>query len=153
LVNKFTLQFGKQLDGVSRTTVQRLQEYSWPGNIRELENVLERAVILASGSTLEIAPDLLPAPPAAPSGAASSEGNGHLKAENAQGNSPRLPAWQLAGKPPASLEAVERDYILSVLQQTNWLITGPRGAAKILHINPSTLRNRIKKLGITRPLD
>jgi transcriptional regulator with GAF, ATPase, and Fis domain len=55
-----------------------------------------------------------------------------------------------ADKPQPSLEAVERIYILTVLQQTNWVLTGPRGAAKLLDLPPSTLRNRMKKLGITR---
>jgi formate hydrogenlyase transcriptional activator len=150
LVNKFTLRIGKTLDGVSRKTMQRLQEYPWPGNIRELENVLERAVILASGSTLEIAPDLLPAPPTAPISAVPPNQNGSLKAENHKDNALPPAAQQTPEKPPPSLEAVERDYILAVLEQTNWLITGPRGAAKILDVNPSTLRNRIKKLGIVR---
>jgi transcriptional regulator with GAF, ATPase, and Fis domain len=54
------------------------------------------------------------------------------------------------GQPLASLEAVERDHILTVLRHTNWVITGPRGAAKVLGLNPSTLRSRIKKLGIVR---
>src|SRR5207245_6750826 len=60
LVKKFALRIGKHLDGVSRATMQRLLEYAWPGNIRELENVLERAIILATGDVLEIGPDLLP---------------------------------------------------------------------------------------------
>src|SRR5207244_1347126 len=98
LVNKFTLRIGKPLDGVSRKTMQRLQEYPWPGNIRELENVLERAVILASGPTLEIAPDHLGTAPAAPSRAGFSEGNGRLKAENAKDSSPLPAAQQIAGK-------------------------------------------------------
>ncbi len=149
LMNKFMLRIGKSLDGVSNKTMQRLQEYPWPGNIRELENVLERAVILASGSTLEIAPDLLPAPPAIPSSPAPSEVHGPLNAEDHKDHS-LSGAHIIPDKPAPSLEAVERDYILSVLQQTNWVITGPRGAAKILDVNPSTLRGRIKKLGITR---
>ena len=52
--------------------------------------------------------------------------------------------------PPRSLEAVERDYIRSVLDQTGWVIDGPRGAARILQLHPNTLRNRLKKLGISR---
>ena len=55
-----------------------------------------------------------------------------------------------ADKERLSLEAVQRNYILTVLQHTNWVITGPRGAAKLLDLPPSTLRNRMKKLGITR---
>jgi PAS domain S-box-containing protein len=144
LVKKFALRIGKHLDGVSRATMQRLMDYAWPGNIRELENVLERAVILASGDALEIAPDLLPhsSPPPA--------------AQQPPGPEP-IPPGRLQTAPQhsaeqrqPSLEAVERSYICTVLQQTDWVITGPRGAAKLLGLPPSTLRHRIKKLGITR---
>src|SRR5262249_7566874 len=144
LVNKVAPRVGKRLEGVSRETMQRLQEYPWPGNVRELENVLERAVILATGPTLEVAPDLLPAKaltrpaeePARPEGG---------------GNAPVAAAAQQApGQPLPPLEAVERDYILTVLRHTTWVITGPRGAATVLGLNPSTLRSRIKKLGLSR---
>jgi PAS domain S-box-containing protein len=141
LVHKFGLRIGKRLDGVSRQTMQRLLEYPWPGNIRELENVLERAVILATGSTLDIAPDLLPAPTAV----SSEESGVRSEEEQAPAAAPQAP-----GQPPPTLEAVERDYILSILRQANWIITGPRGAAKILNLSASTLRNRMKKLGISR---
>jgi formate hydrogenlyase transcriptional activator len=144
LVNKFAPRVGKRLDGVSRQTMQRLQAYPWPGNVRELENVLERAVILAAGPTLEVAPDLLPAP------ATPRPADERAQPEGA-GSAPVAAAGQpAAGQPPPSLEAVERDYIVTVLRQTNWRITGPRGAAQVLGLNPSTLRNRIKKLGISR---
>jgi PAS domain S-box-containing protein len=139
LVNKFGLRIGKRLEGVSRRTMQRLQEYSWPGNIRELENVLERAVILATGLTLDIDPDLLPTPATPPT-------EGRTDPDSAGDN-------LISGQSPPTLEAVERDYILTVLRQTNWVITGPRGAAKVLDLNASTLRNRIKKLGIKRSSD
>ncbi|PWT86621.1 MAG: Fis family transcriptional regulator [Proteobacteria bacterium] len=141
LVNKVAPRVGKRLDGVSRETMQRLQEYPWPGNVRELENVLERAVILATGPTLEVAPDLLPAP---------------AKTRPAPQPAPPEGAGDVAAAPPASgqpmpcLEAVERDYIVMVLRHTNGVITGPRGAATVLGLNPSTLRSRIKKLGISR---
>jgi PAS domain S-box-containing protein len=150
LVNKFALRVGKPLEGVNRQTMQRLQEYAWPGNVRELENILERAVILTTGSMLDIAPDLLPAL-AAPHPTLSPilGGEGGVRAD-AEDASPSAPGRQAPGRPPPSLEAVECDYIRSVLEQTNWLITGPRGAAKILGLNPSTLRNRMKKHGITR---
>jgi formate hydrogenlyase transcriptional activator len=128
LVNKFALRIGKRLEGVTRQTMERLQEYPWPGNVRELENVLERAVILTTGSMLEIASDLLPTPAAA---------TGDI-------------VQQAGGQSQRCLEAVERDHIVTVLQETNWVITGARGAAKALGLNPSTLRNRMKKLGITR---
>ena len=136
LVNKFALRIGKRLEGASPRTVQLFQDYAWPGNIRELENVLERAVILATGTMLDIAPDLLPA-------------------EIAAGAEPKQRSSDFAVPPTVpeeqqSLAAVERNYILSVLQQTDWVIDGPHGAAKILALHPNTLRNRLKKLGITR---
>ena len=144
LVKKFALRIGKHLDGVSRATMQRLMEYPWPGNIRELENVLERAVILASEDTLEIGPDLLPISSAAP------PAGQQTGPESVPPNHLLVVPQQTADKGQPSLEAVERNYILTVLQQTNWVITGPRGAAKLLDLHPSTLRHRIKKLGITR---
>jgi transcriptional regulator with GAF, ATPase, and Fis domain len=144
LLNKFAPRVGKRLDGVSRGTMQRLQEYPWPGNIRELENVLERAVILATGSTLEVAPDLLPAP------AKTGPTEERLQPETPS-ELPVAPTAQRAtGQPLLPLEAVERDYIVTVLRHTNWVITGPRGAATVLGLNASTLRSRIKKLGISR---
>jgi PAS domain S-box-containing protein len=141
LVNRFAQRVGKHLDGVSGRAMRLLQEYPWPGNVRELENVLERAVILAAGSTLDIAPDLLPAPgppahadePPCPSEAAAPAG-----------------AAPTAGQPLPCLEAVERDHIVKVLRHTNWVITGARGAATVLGLHPSTLRSRLKKLGISR---
>jgi PAS domain S-box-containing protein len=162
LLNRFVSRVGKPLDGVSRETMRRLQEYPWPGNVRELENVLERAVILTTGPMLEIAPHLLPtlaAPTAeerpdrphpipAPAG-----GKDRVRGKDADDNLALAVAQQPSGQPRPTLEAVERDYILSVLRQTNWRITGPRGAARVLDLNPSTLRNRIKKLGITRSSD
>jgi transcriptional regulator with GAF, ATPase, and Fis domain len=154
LVNKFAQQLGKRLDGVGPETMRRLQDYPWPGNVRELENVLERAVILATGPTLEVAPDLLPAPAAVSSEASGvrseDEGPSSLLTPHSSSQAP-APAPQAAGQPLPHLEDVERDYIVTVLRQTNWLITGPRGAAKILGLHANTLRNRMKKLGITRP--
>jgi transcriptional regulator with GAF, ATPase, and Fis domain len=144
LVNKFASRVGKSLDGVSRETLQRLQEYPWPGNVRELENVLERAVILATGPTLEVAPDLLPAK------ALPGPAEERAQPEVAGGASAGAAAQQAPGQPLPQLEAVERDYIVTVLRHTNGVIMGPRGAATVLGLHPSTLRSRIKKLGISR---
>jgi PAS domain S-box-containing protein len=126
LVNKFAARIGKRIDGVDRETMRRLLAYPWPGNVRELENVLERAVILASGPTLAIGADVLP---------------GIVEPPACEGP---------ASKPPATLEATEREHILTVLGQTNWVVEGPRGAAKLLGLHPNTLRSRMKKLGIRR---
>jgi PAS domain S-box-containing protein len=132
LVRKFAQRIGKHLEGIAELTMRRLEEYPWPGNIRELENVLERAVILAAGPILEIAPDHLPTPAAPPAAA------------------PPVPG-PASPQPQPSLEAVERDYILTVLGQTNWVLSGPHGAARILGLHPNTLTHRMKKLGIARP--
>jgi transcriptional regulator with GAF, ATPase, and Fis domain len=119
--DQFMTRIGKRLRGISRPTMQRLLAYPWPGNVRELENILERAVILAQGDTLEIGPDLLPSPtPAAP-------GPGLL-----------------------DLATLERTHIVAVLEKVEWVIDGPRGAAKILGLHANTLRSRMKKLGISR---
>jgi formate hydrogenlyase transcriptional activator len=119
--NKFMTRIGKHLQAISRQTMQRLVAYPWPGNVRELENILERAVILSQGNTLEIGPDLLPK---------------------------SLPVASSQGQ--LDLAIVERNHILTVLEQTDWVIEGPRGAATILGLHANTLRSRMKKLGITR---
>jgi PAS domain S-box-containing protein len=124
LVNKFAARIGKRIEGISKDTMSRLLTYRWPGNVRELENVLERAVILTAGPTLEIGADVLP-----------------VDIE---------PLASAAGASDATLEATERQHILTVLQQTDWVVEGPRGAAKILGLHPNTLRSRLKKLGIRR---
>ncbi len=120
---KFMARIGKRLQGISRQTMQRLLAYPWPGNIRELENILERAVILARGDTLEIGPDLLP---------------------------PLRNTPPPEGEGPITLAALERNHILTVLEQAGWVIDGPRGAAKILGLHANTLRSRMKKLGVIR---
>jgi transcriptional regulator with GAF, ATPase, and Fis domain len=126
LVNKFAARIGRRIDGVDRETMCRLVAYHWPGNVRELENVIERAVILAASPTLEIGPDVLPV------------------------NVGTTACEDRAPEQPATLEANEREHILTVLGQTGWIVEGPRGAAKILGLHPNTLRSRMKKLGIRR---
>jgi transcriptional regulator with GAF, ATPase, and Fis domain len=104
--------------------MQRLQSYRWPGNIRELENVIERAVILADAPILEVEPEQLP-----------------TIADN---------GVKLAQTSDASLDTVAKEHILSVLEQTRWVIEGPNGAAQLLNLKPSTLRYRMQKLGIDK---
>jgi len=132
-VERFSRQFGKQISGVAQDTMELLSRYDWPGNIRELQNVIERAVVLSKGPILRLGSDLLPASNAAPAEEVVSLQNAH----------PVESAY-------STLEQVEKRYIVTILEQTSWVIEGDRGAAKILDLHPNTLRSRMKKLGIDR---
>ena len=116
----FSLSVGKPINEISAATIRKLCDYSWPGNIRELANVVERGVINSTGRVLRIA---------ALEPLATSE-------------SPSAKAKTLA--------ELERDYIVHILEETHWKIEGPYGAAEILGLNPSTLRTRMAKLRIRR---
>ena len=120
-VRKFAANLGKKIDRIPERMMTALQRYPWPGNIRELEHVIERAVILSEGPELEPIDWL-----SQPSGKAGS------------------------GK-TLTLEEMERQHIVDVLDQTNWRVSGEKGAAKVLGLNPTTLEARMKKLGIERP--
>jgi formate hydrogenlyase transcriptional activator len=122
---KFAQQMKKPIKTIPSETMTQLTAYSWPGNIRELQNLIERAVILSRGSVLEV-----------PLAEAKQSGNGN-------------PANQPQG--PTKLEAVEREHILKVLRETGWVIGGPTGAAARLGLNRTTLNHRMRKLGINRP--
>jgi chemotaxis protein methyltransferase CheR len=97
-----------------------LQDYAWPGNVRELANVLERAVINTTGTVLRVADHFEKA----------------QVAELAQTNK--------------TLEEMEKEYIIRILDNTGWRIEGHKGAARVLGLNPSTLRTRMAKLGIQK---
>ena len=99
--------------------MRALENYSWPGNVRELENVIERAVINSQSTVLKLTEN--------------------LKKPQAQ---------SLAKDQRKPLDELERDYIIEILEETKGRIYGLKGAAKILGINPETLRYRIRKLGI-----
>jgi formate hydrogenlyase transcriptional activator len=131
-VDRFSRQFGKRITGVTQDTMQLLSRYEWPGNIRELQNVIERAVVLCPGTVLKLGADLLPV-----------SGDAQIEEEVISGNG-------YSAGTSASLEDVEKNHILDVLKQTRWVIEGPRGAAKVLNLHPNTLRSRMKKLGIER---
>ena len=131
---RFSKKCGKEIQGVSQQTMDLLLRYPWPGNIRELQNVIERGVALCQGQVLQLGPDLLPL-------------ERHLG--EIQEVTPARPA-ESAGSSLISMEDMERRHILTVLQKTDGIIDGPRGAAKILDLHPNTLRSRMKKLGIGR---
>jgi transcriptional regulator with GAF, ATPase, and Fis domain len=135
-VQKCAKKLGKPIHSVSEDVMRRLANYSWPGNVRELQNVIERAVILSPGSSLVLADELsAPPTPTAPVSAAKS----------------KTPETAVPFANVGALDEVERRHIESVLNQSQWKIEGERGAARILGVNPSTLRSRMQKLGIQRP--
>ncbi len=119
-VEKYSRQFGKKVEAVPLRLLKTLEGYAWPGNVRELEHYIERAVILSRGSEIE-------APPLE------------------------------AGAPKRSLEpssqslaTAEREHILHVLRETNWIVGGPRGAAARLGLKRTTLASKMRRLGISR---
>jgi formate hydrogenlyase transcriptional activator len=143
LVARFAARVGVRIDSVGKATMERVIRYSWPGNVRELENVLERAVILSNSPTLEIDPEVLASAMAARSANAGPQTpSGSENTRQAAGAGPAPPL--------ESMESNMRNHILAALQQSGWVIDGPRGAAKILGLHPNTLRSRMKKLGIVR---
>jgi formate hydrogenlyase transcriptional activator len=128
-VRHFTQQFARRMkrdiETVPVETMQALCQYDWPGNIRELQNLIERAVILSPGPTLLVPIEAL---------------------------QPRMPA-PVAAAPAIgeTLEANDRRHILSALQASGWVLAGPAGAAARLGLKRSTLQFRMRKLGIERP--
>ena len=136
-VRRCAARIGRRIEHVPPETMARLVAYSWPGNIRELENVIERAVILSSGPDLELPSALIPAIAVGPS---TSSFQAHPGAESGSASTSAA----------RSLAMTEKEQIIAVLKQSKWRIAGPHGAAAILKINPSTLRSRMKKLGVER---
>ncbi|MGN6719204.1 MAG: sigma 54-interacting transcriptional regulator, partial [Candidatus Binatia bacterium] len=119
-LGKFSKSVGKEIHGLSQKSMERLVQYGWPGNIRELQNVIERAVVLAKGAIVQIDESML--------GAEASAEESTIE----------------------TLENVERSHIIRALQETQWVIHGKKGAAELLGINPSTLRSRMEKLAIKK---
>ena len=117
-VEEFASAFGKQVDSISKDDMAALQQYSWPGNIRELRSVVERAMIMGTGCRLTFSV------PAA------------------------SPAWARCSE---KLEDVAREHIRTVLESTGWRVRGVDGAAKRLGLKPTTLDDRLSRLGLKRP--
>ncbi|HEX4958554.1 MAG TPA: sigma 54-interacting transcriptional regulator, partial [Lacibacter sp.] len=123
-IRKYEGKMGKKIQDIDPGVMEALMDYDWPGNIRELENLIERALILTNGNCIEYG-DWIPV--------SKITGNRNAVKEEIK-----------------RLEEVEREYILRTLQHTNWKVSGEKGAAKILGLNPTTLEARMKKLGIRR---
>jgi len=121
-VQKYAASLGKTIETVPLATLARLQAHSWPGNVRELQHVIERAIIVSRGRTLEFG-DWLREPVA------------EMRVD--QGS-------------VTTLEAMEREHILKMLEITGWRVSGESGAARLLGLKPTTLEARMKKLGLER---
>jgi formate hydrogenlyase transcriptional activator len=121
---RFARRMGRRIDTIPSAVLEALVGYSWPGNIRELQNVLERAVILSPGPALHIP-------------------TGELKATAAP--------VELSASAAVTLADAEREHIVRTLRATHWVLRGPNGAAARLGMKRSTLQWKMKKLGIARP--
>jgi len=149
-LDRYGKRGGKRIESISKETMELLVNYAWPGNIRELQNVIERGVVLCQGSVLTLGPDFLPAQKSIVAGFRTVEVSSAIS-QSLAGQIVAPPSANVAASfvsAPASLEEVERRHILRVLGQTKGLISGPNGAATILKLNANTLRSRMKKLGI-----
>jgi formate hydrogenlyase transcriptional activator len=136
-VQNFSRRLNKAVEYVPADAMDALVNYAWPGNIRELENLIERAVLLSPGKELRVPLS-------------------ELKAESigSTNGSPDVPLLSppLSAAPIATLEEAERQHILRALRQTEWRIAGRKGAAAILGMKRTTLQARMRKLGIRRPI-
>jgi formate hydrogenlyase transcriptional activator len=140
-VQKFSRRLNKAVSYVPAEAMEALAGYSWPGNIRELENFIERAVLLSPGKELRVTiSELKPVAVAADAGTDSSSSSVSLTSSTS------------AAASIATLEHAERQHILRALRQTEWRIAGSKGAASILGMKRTTLQARMRKLGIRRPV-
>ncbi|MCF6295630.1 MAG: sigma 54-interacting transcriptional regulator [Flavobacteriaceae bacterium] len=121
-VKKYCKKYGKEIKYISEATAKQMKSYNWPGNVRELENLIERAVIISNEDYLII----------------NEFNNNQIKKTIIKHNT-------------VELEEIQHNHIIKILEESQWKIEGKKGAAVKLNIKPSTLRDRMKKLGITRP--
>src|ERR1700722_18282696 len=135
-LSQFSKRLGKKIIGVSRESMENLVNYPWPGNIRELQNVIERAIIVSADPILRLDRDLMPV-------AAAAKGMEAPKADSPEDREADLESPKLL-----TLDEVDRNHILAALQHTGGVVDGPNGAARILNLHPNTLRHRMDKLGI-----
>jgi formate hydrogenlyase transcriptional activator len=136
-IEKHAARVGRRVESVDQDSMQRLTQYAWPGNIRELENLIERALILSNSPALHVTTEISAEPAAAPAAAVPASATA-------------TPAMDPPAAGGADLNSIQREHILGMLRETNWVIEGSRGAAVRLGLKPATLRHRMKKLGVSR---
>jgi formate hydrogenlyase transcriptional activator len=143
-VQNFSRRLNKTVQYVPADAMDALVNYAWPGNIRELENLIERAVLLSPGKELRVPlSELKQATLSVSDVATDIPADGSIF-------SPSSPGGTAA--PVATLEEAERQHILRALRQTEWRIAGPKGAAAVLGMKRTTLQARMRKLNIRRPI-
>jgi formate hydrogenlyase transcriptional activator len=143
-VQNFSRRLNKTVQYVPADAMDALVNYSWPGNIRELENLIERAVLLSPGKELRVPLSELKQASLSVSDISEISADGSFVP-------PSSPAGSAAA-PVATLEEAERQHILRALRQTEWRIAGPKGAAALLAMKRTTLQARMRKLNIRRPI-
>ncbi|HEY6384829.1 MAG TPA: sigma 54-interacting transcriptional regulator [Candidatus Acidoferrum sp.] len=145
-VQKFSRRLNKSVAYVPAEAMDALVGYSWPGNIRELENFIERAVLLSPGKELRV-----PVGELKSSDVSSLAGSSAVGVDSSSSSS-SLTSSTSSSSSISTLEDAERQHILRALRQTEWRIAGSKGAAAILGMKRTTLQARMRKLGIRRPV-
>jgi DNA-binding NtrC family response regulator len=143
-MDRFARKLGRRFTDIDGVSLERLRAHSWPGNIRDLQNAIERAAILCVGPTLRIDWPLETAASCFDRVAATAEST-H---DSMLSNKSAIAGRSLAGDGLGTLEEIERQHVIAVLRQTHGVIEGPKGAARLLDLKPSTARFRMRKLGI-----
>jgi PAS domain S-box-containing protein len=127
LVKQLNVKLGKRITSIPQSAINTLQNYDWPGNVRELKNVIERAVITSQGSKLQLTDTF---------------------DQSTRTTEPVITSSEIEGE---TLEEAEYRLIVQTLKKVHWRVEGAGGAAELLNVHASTLRSRMRKLGITRP--
>ena len=135
LVKQLSAKLGKTIETIPQDTMAKLRNYPWPGNVRELRNVIERAVIISHGSQLNLIDDL----------------DSQALELDLHSQTVRMDLFPDGGIVGETLEQTEYNVILRTLKNVHWKLEGPGGAAELLNLHPSTLRSKMRKLGIERP--